>query len=155
MRIAEIWPINQPVDIGSYHFTQEKIVEFAAKFDPQYFHLDPIRAKESVLGGLCASGWHICSAWMQLNVAFTFGAIRKIAETGIAPPKLGPALGFRDLKWKFPAYAGDTISFTNTLLKEIPMTGRTDRVVNEFLCEGHNQDGKSVTSFIVRPIEFI
>lgn len=155
MRIAEIWPVNEPFDIGSYHFTPEKIIEFATKFDPQYFHLDPIRAKESVLGGLCASGWHICAAWMQLNVAFMFGEIGKIAKAGIAPPKLGPALGFQDLKWKLPAYAGDTISFTNTRLKEIPVNGRVDRVVNEFFCEGKNQDGKSVTSFIIRPIEFI
>jgi acyl dehydratase len=155
MRIVDVWPENETTIIGNYHFTAEKIVEFATKFDPQYFHLDAVKAKESVLGGLCASGWHVCSAWMQLNVAFMFGTLSDIAAKGGKPPKMGPALGFVDLKWKLPVYAGDTVTYSNTLLRHIPMPNRTDRAINEFLCEGQNQDGKTVTTFVVRPLEFL
>lgn len=155
MRVAEVWPEGTIIEIGSYHFTEEKIIEFATKFDPQYFHTDPVRARDSVLGGLCASGWHICSAWMQINVAYIFGHLTELAKQGHAVPKMGPALGFRDLRWKEPVFAGDTISYTNTIVKTAPMGHRTDRLVNDFLCEGKNQHGRPVISFIPSVIEFI
>lgn len=155
MRFEELWPQNEAASIGSYHFSAEKIIEFASKFDPQYFHLDAERAKDSVLGGLCASGWHVCSAWMQLNVAYMFGEMKRAAREGREPPKLGPAMGFRDLKWKLPVFAGDTVSYTNTLIRTRRSPGRDDRLLHEVQCEGTNQDGKLVTSFIPTVIEFV
>lgn len=155
MRFDELWPVGTPCDIGSYHFAADKIIEFASKFDPQYFHLDADRARESVLGGLCASGWHVCSAWMALNVAFISGEAQRLASQGHEPPRPGPALGFRELKWKLPVYAGDTVRYTNTMLRSHRSPGRDDRLLHEVLCEGTNQDGKLVTSFMPTFIEFI
>jgi acyl dehydratase len=155
MKLLDVWPEGKSVTVGSYLFTAEKIIEFATKFDPQYFHLDAEKAKKSVLGGLCASGWHVCSAWMRLNVDFTTRTFTELARSGQTPPKFGPALGFQDLKWKLPVYAGDTVTYYNTLLRHIPMPNRSDRAINEFLCEGKNQDGKTVITFVVRPLEFL
>ena len=36
---------------------REDILEFAAEFDPQPYHLDREAAEASIFGGLCASGW--------------------------------------------------------------------------------------------------
>lgn len=155
MRFEEIWPKGTPSAIGSYLFTAEKIIEFASKFDPQYFHLDAERAKESVLGGLCASGWHVCAAWMGLNVKYLFGEFEHLVRNGKAPPKMGPALGFRDLKWKRPVFAGDTITYTNTLVRAIPAPNRTDRYLLDVACEGVNQKGEPVVSFTPTVIEFV
>lgn len=44
------------------------ITAFAAQFDPQPFHLDPVAAKTSVFGGLVASGWHTAALTMRLLV---------------------------------------------------------------------------------------
>jgi acyl dehydratase len=155
MRFDELWPVDRTSEIGSYDFTAEKIIEFASKFDPQYFHLDAERAKASVLGGLCASGWHVCSAWMGLNVAYLFGEMKRVAREGQEPPKLGPALGFRDLKWKLPVYAGDKVTYSNTVIRSRRAPGRDDRMLHEILCEGTNQNGKLVASFIPTVIEFV
>ncbi len=155
MRFEDIWPRNTASEIGSYHFTPEKIIEFASKFDPQYFHLDAERARDSVLGGLCASGWHICSAWMGLNVAYMFGEFKRMAKDGHQPPKLGPALGFRDLRWRLPVFAGDTVTYSNTLMRTVKAPNHADRLLHDVTCEGRNQDGKIVVSFTPTVIEFI
>lgn len=155
MRFEDVWPLGTASEIGSYTFSEEKIVAFATKFDPQYFHLDAEQAKDSVLGGLCASGWHVCSAWMQLNVAYLFGTFEKTAREGATPPKMGPALGFRELKWKRPVFAGDTVTYTNTLTRVIPAPNRTDRFLLDVLCEGRNQNGEPVISFTPTVIEFV
>ena len=41
-------------------------IEFAKKFDPQPFHVDIEKAKDSLFGNLCASGWHTCSLYMRM-----------------------------------------------------------------------------------------
>ena len=47
-------------EYGRYEVTREEIVAFASEYDPQPMHLDEEAGKASLLGGLCASGWH-CS----------------------------------------------------------------------------------------------
>ena len=50
--------VGEAREMGAHIFLAEDIKRFAAKYDPQAFHLDEHAAKASVLGGLCASGWH-------------------------------------------------------------------------------------------------
>ena len=50
--------IGQRREVGAYTFTAEAIKRFAAKYDPQRFHLDEEEGRKSLLGGLAASGWH-------------------------------------------------------------------------------------------------
>ena len=47
--------------------TKDEILAFAREFDPQPFHLDEEAAKRSLLGGLCASGWHTASMLMRMT----------------------------------------------------------------------------------------
>jgi hypothetical protein len=56
----EDMPVGSTRDLGTITPTAEEIVAFATQFDPQPFHLDEEAAKQSVFGGLCASGWHTC-----------------------------------------------------------------------------------------------
>ena len=56
-------------DLGSYTFTEEEIIRFGRKYDPQSFHIDPEAAKNSMFGGLIASGWHTAAVWMKLAIA--------------------------------------------------------------------------------------
>ena len=57
-RTFEDFEPGQVYELGSRTVTEEEIVDFARRFDPQPFHLDPDAARESVFGGLIASGWH-------------------------------------------------------------------------------------------------
>ncbi len=69
--------LGQDLVIGSYTFTTEEIVDFARKYDPQPFHLDSEAAKNSVFGGLCASGWHTTAVFMKLNVMSIVAATKR------------------------------------------------------------------------------
>ncbi len=154
MMMHQFAPLGTPTVIGDYHFSEDKITRFAKKFDPQYFHVDPERAKDSILGGLCASGWHVCSAWMQVNMSFINSEFSKLVEKGIAPPKLGPSMGFHALKWLKPVFANDTVTYSNTTVSQSEIANHPDRLLLEFHCEGVNQRGEKVLSFSPRVIEF-
>ena len=154
MNVSEIMSPGQPVEIGRFEFTAENIVEFARKFDPQYFHLDAEKAKESVLGGLCASGWHISAAMMKCNVAAIERQAREIAAKGGTPPKFGPSPGFRNLKWLKPVRAGDTVTYTMSYLSERPVPNRPGRSIVEMTYGGVNQKGELVYSLDCSVVEF-
>jgi acyl dehydratase len=47
-------------DFGPRSITREEIIAYAKEFDSQPMHLDEEAAKNSLLGGLAASGWHTC-----------------------------------------------------------------------------------------------
>lgn len=52
----------------TYEVTEEEIIEFAEKYDPQYFHTNPEKAKDSFFGGLASSGWMTAGITMRLQV---------------------------------------------------------------------------------------
>jgi acyl dehydratase len=49
-------------DLGGFALPREEVVGFAARFDPQPFHLDEEAGRASIFGGLVASGLHTLSA---------------------------------------------------------------------------------------------
>lgn len=48
--------------------TEEEMLAFAKAYDPQWFHVDPERAKEGRWDGLIGSGWLTCSLAMRMAV---------------------------------------------------------------------------------------
>ena len=63
------WEDFQPGAVSVYgprRVTREEIVAFAAEFDPQPMHLDEAAASATMLGGLGASGWHMCCLFMRI-----------------------------------------------------------------------------------------
>jgi acyl dehydratase len=51
---------------GTHVVDEEQIKAFARQFDPQPFHLDNEAAKNTLLSGLAASGWHTAAVTMRL-----------------------------------------------------------------------------------------
>jgi acyl dehydratase len=49
--------------------SRDEILRFAEEFDPQPFHLDEEAAKDTVLNGLAASGWHTAAIAMRLALS--------------------------------------------------------------------------------------
>jgi acyl dehydratase len=64
-------PIGIDFACGSFRFTCEEIIAFAAIYDPQPFHLDEAAAQRSYFRGLCASGVHSQAAAIGLVVRAT------------------------------------------------------------------------------------
>ncbi|MFQ0813516.1 dehydratase [Brucella anthropi] len=133
--------------IGSYRFTAEEIIDFARKYDPQPFHLDAEAAKESVFGGLCASGWHTTAVFMKLNVASIVQATKDALKRGETPPTFGPSPGFENLKWPKPVYAGDTITYRRVVHAIRPLASRPGWSMLTMTTSAHNQNGEEVLSF--------
>ncbi len=154
MIMAERYAVGEKVEIGSYLFTPERIVHFAERFDPQPFHLDVEAAEQSLFGGLCASGWHTCAAWMRTFVAYWERECARLSSEGIEPPKLGPSPGFRTLQWIRPVFAGEEVTYTVTFLSSRALASRPGRRLNTILCEGTIADGTVVVRFESTVIEF-
>src|SRR5262249_56995449 len=87
-------------------FTAEDIKAFAARFDPQPFHLDEAAAARSHFGRLCASGWHTACVWMRLMIAYRRREDEELRARGEAVGRLGPSPRVRDLPWLKPAHFG-------------------------------------------------
>ena len=107
LRHYEDFPVGEAVTSGAYLVTVDEIKEFAREFDPQPFHLDEEAAAKSVLGGLCASGWHSCSIMNRLLVDDHVG---KSAAMG--------SFGMEEVRWLQPVYPGDTLSLRRTVLEK-------------------------------------
>jgi acyl dehydratase len=134
-------------ELGTHLFEAEAIKEFARKFDPQPFHVDEAAAARSVLGGLCASGWHTAAVWMRLSVDAGMTA-RDTPWDGPGPkPVFGPSPGFKNLKWLKPVYAGETIRFTRTVLNHRALASRPGWLVLTVRGEAFNPKGDKVLEF--------
>lgn len=139
--------IGERVEIGSYRFDAAAIKRFAAKFDPQPFHLDEQAAQDSLLGGLCASGWHTTAVWMRLNVESQSARIGAFVAAGNPPPRIGPSPGVKAIRWRKPILAGDTVTYAQHVTAKRKSASRPGWGVIEFTCEAVNQRGERVFSF--------
>lgn len=89
---------GQTFRFGGYEVTAEEIKTFAREWDPQPHHLDEEAAKETILGGLAASGWHICAMTMRMMAD---GLLARAASLG--------APGVEDCRWMRPVRPGDVL----------------------------------------------
>ena len=97
MKFFEDIRVGEVSELGRHTFTAEDIKAFAARFDPQPFHLDEAAAARSHFGRLCASGWHTACVWMRLMIAYRRREDEELRARGEAVGRLGPSPGFRDL----------------------------------------------------------
>jgi acyl dehydratase len=129
---------GQVFELGSHTVTEEEIVAFARRWDPQPFHVDPEAAKETVFGGLIASGWHTGAIWMRGYVDTLLGQ----ASQG--------SPGIEELRWLAPVRPDDTLSSRLTVLETMPSERRADRGTVRIRGEMVNQDGVTVLSMVSR-----
>ena len=125
-------------ELGCYTFTAERIKAFAAKYDPQAFHLDEEAGRKSLFGGLAASGWHTASAWMR--AAVDSGSRAKADGDALAG---GPSPGFKNLRWPKPVLAGDTITFFTEVKSKRASATRPQWGLIFVLNTGENQIGRA------------
>lgn len=127
---------------GQYRFTREEIVEFATRFDPQPFHVDEEAAKQSIYGGLIASGWHTISALMRLMVD---GLINSGGASLGSP-------GIDEIRFLKPVRPGDTITARGEVLEVVPSRSKPDRGHMITRYEVSNQRGEVVLTMVGRGI---
>ena len=69
--------VGQVFRSGTVEVTLAEITAFAARYDPQPFHLDPVAARTSVFGELVASGWLTAALTIYLPIIFISPLILK------------------------------------------------------------------------------
>jgi len=148
MKYLEDIRVGDRYVLGSHTFTAADIKAFATRFDPQLFHVDEAAAASSHFGALCASGWHTASIWMRLMVAYRRREIEAARARGEPVAAMGPALGFRDLRWQKPVYAGDTIDYASEVVDARASESRPQLGLLSILSTGINQNGDMVISFV-------
>jgi acyl dehydratase len=94
---------------------ESEIKAFATRYDPQFFHLDHEAAKNTLFGGLAASGWHTAALTMRLNVTSGLPIANGLIGAGV------------ELNWPRPVRPGDTLRVENEVLAIKPSQSKPDR----------------------------
>lgn len=131
----EDFEVGRAIDVGSRTVTEEEIIDFATKFDPQPFHVDKNAAEHSIYGGIIASGWHTCAMIMRLMVD---GFLRNASSMG--------SPGVDEIRWLKPVRGGDTLTVTTTAIEIRPSASKPDRGVVVTLWQAKNQHGELVAT---------
>ncbi len=146
MRAQDIFvPINQRYfedyvpgsvfEYGSIAVTEDEILDFAKRFDPQSIHTDPHAAKEGPFGGLIASGWHTAAIMMRLFVQHYLSHVASMASPGID-----------ELRWLLPVRPGDSLSIKVSVLEANRSRSKPDRGLVRSFIEVLNQNREVVMS---------
>ena len=105
---------GQVIELGTIpSLTEEEIITFARQWDPQPFHIDPAAAKDSIYGGLIASGWQTALLTMRLQV----DSLLSKMDTHGSP-------GVENIRFRKPVRAGDRLSARYTVLAAEPSAKR-------------------------------
>jgi acyl dehydratase len=148
MHFFEDIRIGEKSEVGRHTFTAEEIKRFAARYDPQPFHLDEAAAARSHFGALCASGWHTAAICMRLLVARKDRIVAELTARGEPIATWGPSPGFRELKWVKPVYVGDTVTYATEPIEKRESKSRPHWGLLFSRNTGTNQHGELVYSFI-------
>jgi acyl dehydratase len=132
-------------ELGSYIFTEDEIIEFGKKYDPQPFHIDKEAAKASIFGGLIASGWHTAAIWMKLSVD---GRKRDSEDGKPRVLRSGVSPGFEDMKWLKPVRPGMTLTYTSETFEKVELRSRPELGLIKTRNEARGANGELVFSFI-------
>jgi acyl dehydratase len=58
---------GEELESGIRQVSEAELCEFARQYDPQYFHTEPEVARDSIFGGVVASGIFTMAIWRQLD----------------------------------------------------------------------------------------
>jgi acyl dehydratase len=133
MRYLEDFSPGQKFGSGRLRVERDRIKSFAAEFDPQPFHLDEEAARNSLFGGLAASGWHTAALTMRLLV-----------ESELKPAGGILGAGFDEFRWPRPVRPGDELHLESEVLEVRASKSRPDQGVIKMKTTTLNQNSDPV-----------
>jgi acyl dehydratase len=101
------------LEFGGLEVTEEEIIGFARRYDPQPFHVDAEAGRASIFGGLCASGWHTSAMMMRMWV-----------DNFLSPEASLGSPGIDELRWLKPVFPGDRLRCRVDVLETTPSRSR-------------------------------
>jgi acyl dehydratase len=140
-RYLEDFAVGQTYGSGRLRVDEERIKSFAAEFDPQPFHLNAEAARNSILGGLAASGWHTAALAMRLLV-----------DSDLKPTGGIVGVGFDELRWPRPVRPGDELRLESEVLDVRPSKSRPQQGLIKVRMTALNQNGEVVQVLVANLI---
>jgi acyl dehydratase len=137
-RFFEDYETGQEYEFGPVTVTERDIIEFARQFDPQDFHLDPVKAASGPFRGLVASGWHTISIAMRLYVENYLSHVASLGSPGVD-----------EVRWPAPVRPGDSLKLSIKVLETRPSRSKPDRGIVRARVEAINQRHQVALSMIV------
>ena len=122
-------------EFGPVSVEEAEIIEFARRYDPQIFHTNPEAAKNTMYGGLIASGWHTAGLMMRLLVDHYLSHVASLGSPGVD-----------ELRWLRPVRPGDELSVRVTVVETRRSSSKPDRGIVQSFVEVINQDREVVMS---------
>jgi acyl dehydratase len=117
--------------------TEDAIIEFGLKYDPQYFHINREASRKSIFGELVASGFQL--------LALSF---RLIYDSGVLEHNLGGNAA-DEVRWLKTVKGGETISVSGEFVELKPLASRPDRGMVKIKYTVVNQANEPVTTYIL------
>ena len=127
----EDFPEGLVIPFGTYHLSKDEVIAYARDWDPQPFHLDEEAGKNSVLGGLAASGWQSSAILVRLAVEAYANKSAAMASNGM-----------EEAKWLKPVYAGETLTGRATILSRRVSARRPEMGILKMKFELFNTQGE-------------
>jgi acyl dehydratase len=122
---------------GPRHVTREEILAFAAEFDPQPMHLDEEAAKRSMLKGLSASGWNLCSIMMRMMFDGYVGRTASLGSPGV-----------NEVRWLAPLRPGDDLTLDVEVLEARASRSRPETGIVMFKAAVRNAAGQVLCEMV-------
>ena len=120
--------------VGTYEITKEEIVEVAARWDPQLFHVDEEAADRSIFGGLTASSLHL------------FAIMTRLFFDHDDQIQIMAMLSEDDIRLHNPARPGDLLTYRTKCVERRASSTKNDRGVITLFDELVNQKSEPVLS---------
>ena len=117
--------------------TAEEIIEFGRTWDPQPMHVDCQAAKRTIVGGLCASGYHVCVIMMRLVCEAVLNRVASLGSPGID-----------EVKWLKPVRPGDVVTCSYRILQQRLLKSRPDVGATKVLVELIDANNEIIATWI-------
>ena len=115
--------------------SEEEMLAFAGRYDPQYFHNDPEAAKDSLFGELVASGIHTVALWRIMDHEVN-GDIDWVC-----------GVQWDNVRWRCAVRADDTLVAHSKVTSKRPSKSRPGVGIAVLDHWVENQAGEVVVSF--------
>jgi acyl dehydratase len=119
-------------EFGSIAVDEKEVIEFGKRYVPLSYHVDKEAAKNSIYGGVIASGWHTAALMMRI---YTEIYLSQVANLG--------SPGSDELRWNKPVFPGDELSVRATVLEARRSESRPDRGIVRTLYRSSQPEARS------------
>lgn len=125
--------VGDVVECGHYSFTEDEVVDFARRHDPQPFHIFHEAARHSLFGRLTASGFQSASAARHAVLREIFSRRRLLAFPRV-----------RQFRMHKPVYPGMQVGLRYQALQIETLADVPGAILVEGLTQGRSEDGSLV-----------